>query len=621
MSDNRDLMFRYMALCWDSSSPGEQRTAARLALKLQMAAPAWQKALSCPGLSVYVAGVRPRVNTVHLLAIDQGVVLGKLFRRSDLLQPSASDASSDISLTPDDNAGILRSRGRSLIDRFWGRYIAILHDAAAGETIIVRDPTGTLPCQLLQHRGVNVVFSCMEDVLALMPGLPAPTINWDYLRIHVASGLLECRETAINGVVQLLSGEAVCLRKETRTFHAYWSPVDVACRRWDGDPAGAAVALRRTVRACVQSWAQCYGSLAMLLSGGIDSSIVLSCLAAGGSPPLKVTCINHHSPGSNSDERMYARLAAARAGRPMVECERDPNLRLSRILDIARTASPSYYLQRLEFDRLNTEVLAAHGASVVFTGGGGDQLFYEYRQWWPLADYLRTRGVDSGLFRAAMDAARLGGVSVWRAFGLAVGERILPRDPRTERGKYLELLNSDVVAEARRDRRFVHPALQSASGVPIGKLTQVMHVLYPAEYYDPLGAASSLELHNPLMSQPVIELCLQLPTYVLTRGGRGRALARQAFAGDLPAEIRRRRSKGGMVEQATAILQRNLDFVRGILLDGALVSRGVLDRRKLEEVLSERPSPNVTPLLELHDYLGTEAWLSRWSSSQARAAA
>ncbi|MBE0547905.1 MAG: hypothetical protein IH627_09685 [Rubrivivax sp.] len=144
---------------------------------------------------------------------------------------------------------------------------------------------------------------------------------------------------------------------------------------------------------------------------------------------------------------------------------------------------------------------------------------------------------------------------------------------------------------------------------------QVQQVTHFGGYYDPYQRHAAPELVNPLLSQPLIELVLRIPTYVLTLGGRGRGLARRAFAQDLPPEIVSRRSKGGLQEQITTILARNLAFARQVLLDGELVRRGLIDRSRLERALSGGPGA-VGRAGEIHMYIGVEAWLQRWSASR-----
>ena len=138
-------------------------------------------------------------------------------------------------------------------------------------------------------------------------------------------------------------------------------------------------------------------------------------------------------------------------------------------------------------------------------------------------------------------------------------------------------------------------------------------LMHPLGYYDPFEQAAAPELVHPLFSQPLVELSLRLPTYVLTQGGHGRALARRAFASDLPPQIASRRSKGGMEEHIKAVLHANIDFVRGMLLDGELSRRGILVRAKVEELLSGRPTALPGPVSQIHGLVAVEAWLSRWT--------
>src|SRR3546814_16146244 len=61
----------------------------------------------------------------------------------------------------------------------------------------------------------------------------------------------------------------------------------------------------------------------------------------------------------------------------------------------------------------------------------------------------------------------------------------------------------------------------------------------------------------PLLSQPIVELCLSIPTWMWISGGLNRAVARKAFEGRLPAIITRRTHKGGPGGFDLAIYRRN----------------------------------------------------------------
>jgi asparagine synthase (glutamine-hydrolysing) len=95
---------------------------------------------------------------------------------------------------------------------------------------------------------------------------------------------------------------------------------------------------------------------------------------------------------------------------------------------------------------------------------------------------------------------------------------------------------------------------------------------------------------HPLFSQPVVEACLAIPSWEWRAGGIDRAVARQAFAADLPEEILRRRTKGGPDGFCAEIIRHHHARIRARLLDGALARQGILDRVAVEKALgADRP--------------------------------
>ena len=69
------------------------------------------------------------------------------------------------------------------------------------------------------------------------------------------------------------------------------------------------------------------------------------------------------------------------------------------------------------------------------------------------------------------------------------------------------------------------------------------------------------------------------------------------------------------------ILDRNITFIRDLLLDGALVQEGVIDRKMLVTALSGKVSQTQSTAGEIIDFVCTEAWLRRWRNQGWRAAA
>lgn len=598
-------MFRYVAFSWAPANESQNALARRLTGTLIDGG--WHRAFSSSGFSVYVVGHTRGINGVYALPSHAGVVLGRLFRRAD---PSLAPGE-DVELTDQEGDEIARSEGRALLEQFWGRWVAFM-PSWAGESRVLRDPTGTLPCFHIEVDGLSIAFSWLEDVSALL-GLPPPEVNWDAIAAVLVYGRLGAQETALKGVTHVLPGELTSMNSPQRSAISLWRAVDIARHPIEPDPALAAELLKEATTQSVRSWLSCYRNVVLRLSGGVDSAIILGSFYCE-PPTASITCLNYFSPGSDSDERAYARLAATRVGCTLVERHRDIDFHLDQVVDPALTPVPGSHIGRLGSDRMDAEVTNAAGAPALFTGAGGDQLFEEVRCTWPAADYLQLRGLDRGFLGATLDAARLGHVSFWQTLREAFQYRFSKRSALANAGQYLALMPSDVVENALRQApRFVHPGLLEASDLPVGKLMQLRALICPFDYYNPYAPATSPELVHPLMSQPLLELSLRLPTYVLTRGGRGRALARDAFSDRIPPEIASRRSKGGTEEHITAVLQRSLPLARSLLLNGQLVRRGLLDRKRVETSLERRPAQGDAYVSEIHSCIAIEAWLRRVS--------
>lgn len=570
-------------------------------------------ALGRPGICVFTTGAVDGHNHAYRLHQARGVVLGRLFDRQ---QGQATTEQIGHRLAA--GAEVISSEGRELLARYWGRYVAFL-ESPGGQLQVLRDPSGTLPCFILRHHGVTVVFSWLEDILSLLPLVPVPRVSVDGVAACMAFGDLSGRCCALEGVTQVLAGERVFLDGAgQRPGVLAWDAAEMARQPHDMGLADAMTALRGVVEGCVQAWASCYGSILLRLSGGVDSAILASCLAEGRAPS-RVTGLNYHSVGSDSDERGFARLAATMAGMELIEYRRDATFRLDGLLDVARTPVPCDHVGRMA-SSVDAEIAAAVGAHAMFSGAGGDQLFFEVGQWWPAADYLRLRGLDAGFAAAALDAARLGKASVWRVMRLALADRFRRRPPALDQHRHFSLYSDAVRHQADRPAGFVHPIFVVPSALPIGKLMQVQQLAGLSAYYDPYTRERAPEFVAPLLSQPLIELCLRLPTFVLIFGGRGRGLARSAFAGAIPAAIAQRRSKGGMDEHVRAVLANNLGFARQMLLDGELVRLGLIDRVATEAALSDGSFGRGTHASEIHGCIAIETWLRRWPRVTRQAA-
>jgi asparagine synthase (glutamine-hydrolysing) len=603
------IVFRYIALLWNPTDTTEVERARRLIHRVLNELHGWTRVFASPGLAVFVAGIRHGPS--HAYALEDGVVLGTLFNQAD-----TEAGRFDLSLSPAQITRIENTRGRELIEAYWGRYVAFLFDPSSHETRILRDPTGGMPCLLLESEACRLCCSRLEDAVQVVP--QRFTVNWETVTTRLAVALFHSEHSGLKEVTELRAGECLCIpdsshsRSISRSF--YWDPIQTAHRKRLEDPSQASAELRRKTQMCVLAWASRYSSIVHYLSGGLDSAIVLACLR-GEDIRTAVTALTYFSTGADSDERSYALAAATKAGVKLVERERSVDIDLRQIARSARTATPVSSYIRIEPSRCEAEIVERTGADGIFSGDGGDALFFRTPASSAAIDHIRDHGALSSSWKIAFNTAGLDNVSVWIVLRDMWRYGVRRKRPHsiTEQRSDWGAITPEVIQHATRKGDFVHPWFQAVQSVGPGKLRQAFLLSFSPDFYDPFDPDLP-ERAAPLLSQPLIELCLGIPTWVLAPGPLDRMLARHAFAPELPPEILHRTTKGSLARHVKSMLEMNRAFLADLLLDGVLVARGLLDRRKLMSALSDTPTRDRYWAPQLFEYAGIESWVRSWTS-------
>jgi asparagine synthase (glutamine-hydrolysing) len=593
-------MLRFLALLWNPECESAASEADRSFQILCAQSEKWTCSFRVNGVMVLHSGGDLLSPEVRRLDGAQGVILGRVFVKRTL-RPNA--------------------RLEELVDCIWGRYVAFESDTGAGHLRVFRGPAGALPCFYASLEKVRVFFSDVRDYLLLKSGVPS--INWPWMATLLAypRHALGAAATGIVGIEQIQPGECLyCDSDGTVRRRLLWNPFQIAISEPIEEFSAAIATVRSAAQCAVWSWAACYPRIVLLLSGGLDSSIVLNCLCNAPSRP-RVECLTYFSKSCvTGDERAYARQSAKSAGVPLRELEeRAADTDLSLLLRLAKYPVPWTYLMYVRRSGCEGRVAAETGARAIFSGAAGDQIFFYGPAVMAAADLLRQRGFGPGFWRYSLNIARRNKLSLWSVLSASVRDRfVTPRyDPSRDIESPNQLTTKGAYEEADNRADIRHYWMPFAAGVPHGKLLHVMMTHCPQDAHDPFGSVDYPERIMPLNSQPLIEACLRVPTYILTHAGWSRAAARAAFADELPAQTVSRMSKGYIDSQNAELLECNLAWVRELLLDGQLVAQRLIDRRKLEALLT-REQIRLSPVAGeiLCEHLSYEAWLRDWTPTR-----
>ncbi len=613
-------MCRYVAFVWDPAQGALDGTSGNALVSLfRQSMPDWINAIETRGLTVFHCPYRRPDFKAYVLPEDCGIVLGRLFH-SNLSDSSATEK--PVVIDAASAWRYARDNGQQFTDDFWGGYVAFFNDASNNRRYIVRDCSGKLPCFRLRWSTVNVVFTDINDLRCLP--LPPLTVNWNYISAFLFYEQLQIRSSALNEVIEVLSGDIVEFRGSEVDQRVLWNPGRVARRGYLDGETRALEDLRFTVQQCVARWASSYTSIIHSLSGGVDSSIVLACLSRALRRPA-ITCLNRYTDLANEDERSFARLAAQRAKVALVERDwQCSEGRFDRYLEmLPPTAKPSISGIGASLDMRVRNALASEvGAEATWTGQGGDHLFFQERSSCGASDFFRSRGLRPGFLSAMGDAARLSGESYWSVIRSAYTDwrTKTPWTPShlTGRGPGFTLEpkppNDDLAYVA-------HPWTSDITDLPTGKQGQIWFLAEVTNRHRPAPMPELAPEHHPLLSQPLMELCLRLPTYTLLLGGRPRGLARTAFEGYVPPSILERRSKGGTTSYWMQTVRQSSGYIRELILEGTLHRERIIDGKLLDPYLSlSQPIP-VALFPRLVACISAEIWLRSWSNGRLRMAA
>ncbi|MFC4595395.1 asparagine synthase-related protein, partial [Sphingobium tyrosinilyticum] len=246
-------------------------------------------------------------------------------------------------------------------------------------------------------------------------------------------------------------------------------------------------------------------------------------------------------------------------------------------------------------------------ADVLVNGSGGDQVFCSTQSMNAVIDSLDAR---RSLLATLATFENIGELT-----GCSLGEGLKSIWRRVRRpARHAWTINTDLLAQAENVRLPSHSWLDCPKGTPPGKAFHVGMLLRVQESIESPFDADGPPMLNPLIAQPVVEACLRIPTWAWVRGGRNRAVAREAFSSDLPPAILNRKAKSGPTNFSSQLLSKYRSQMREMLLGGVLAEQQVIDVAAVSNALDnvmQQSGPRSLRLLQLAD---TEAWCRHWSS-------
>jgi asparagine synthase (glutamine-hydrolysing) len=311
--------------------------------------------------------------------------------------------------------------------------------------------------------------------------------------------------------------------------------------------------------------------------------------------------VNFATSASDGDERRYARMIAAVTGSPL-RVVAPP----ARPPDLLRVPSPrirpglSPVLEPIH--EAFTGIADEQNTDLFMSGAGGDSVFCYLSTAAPVLDAARRRGPVAAM-TALAEVARLSGSNVWTVARYALRKAMRFR-ARPSWPTETSFLTSEA-ADADPDP---HPWLDAPRNALPGKREHVEAIVAIYYFLDRGFRGRDANVSYPLLAQPIVELCLRIPTWLWIRQGRNRSVARAAFEGLVPAPILSRGGKGRLESMCAEAYADSRPQLRDLLLDGRLASDGLIDRSSVEAYLRRLPERDDPRYFRIFDLATLELW-------------
>jgi asparagine synthase (glutamine-hydrolysing) len=353
--------------------------------------------------------------------------------------------------------------------------------------------------------------------------------------------------------------------------------------------------VRRAVEDAVRVRLMSDVPLGAFLSGGVDSSIVVACMARASSRPVKTFSIGFAERGQS--ELPYARLVGGRGATQHHHAIVSPPHEKDKTAIVRHHGEPFADPSAVP-TRVLSEMTRRH-VTVALSGDAGDESFGGYRRyvWAHVAEQIRRLPPPAARAVARVLQALPGGRMRWvREYGAHLGDdeatRYLRYVCHFSVGERHSVYAADLRARFARDataERFAALLQASRGGDLVSRLMDLdVNTYLPDDILvkvDIASMAHSLEVRAPLVDHHVMELAASLPGALKIRGLSGKHVFKKAFEGDIPEAILRRSKKGFSLPLRRWFLGDLEDFARDVLLSARARQRGVFDPRGVEAML------------------------------------
>ena len=486
--------------------------------------------------------------------------------------------------------------GADCVKKLRGMFAIALYDTKQDALLLARDRLGKKPLHYAWHQGRLLFGSEIKTILALHPELAE--VDSEGLLQYFYFGYIPDPHSAFQRIRKLPAGHVMEFRNGEMKIRQYWDLPEYGTHPPLSEN-DCLEELEHRLEESVRIRLISDVPLGALLSGGVDSSIIVALMARTSAKPVKTFSIGFRA--EQFDESEYARLVAERFGTDHHEFVLEPDLEetltyLSGMMEEPFGDSsmlPTYYVCRM----------ARRQVTVALSGDGGDELFAGYDRYLVAMERPKFDPLQRWLGPIYRD--RIHGLIPAGIYGknLAWNASLNDRDRYLDGISFLPALHRERNLFARefleRAERLPDPLVEWQrlyDGAPAKDGLSRLLYLDTKTYLnsdiltkvDRMSMATSLEVRVPLLDHELVEWVTSLPVEWKFRAGiRKHVLKKLAERLGIPPELLHRKKQGFQLPLVEWMRKEVKTKLLGVLLEPRTLQRGYFKPEAVRSLIDE----------------------------------
>lgn len=518
--------------------------------------------------------------------------------------------------------------GPRVTDRLRGMFAFAIWNSRERSLLLARDRAGKKPVYWFEDAD-GIYFASEIKALLTLPNCPRE-IDPEAIDLYLTYQSIPGSKTIFRGVRRLPPASRLMWNGGEARIERYWE-ADWG-RKTTLSYDDAKVRLRELIVEATKARLISDVPLGAFLSGGVDSSAVVSAMAEVSSGPVKTFSIGF--PNRDFDETRYARIVAKKFGTDHEEFIVEPDAMeiLPKLVwhydqpYADSSALPTYYVSQMTRRRV----------TVALNGDGGDEYFGGYERYRALI----IHGLYSSLTTSGMRGLTERATS-WLPEG-AQNRSVVRKIRRFARASLCEpdAFNLSIFAyfdadaraamysDAFRSRLGAHRADDYLLGLMtdgwedarkadlVDRVLRADTLMYLPDTLlvkvDVASMAVSLEARSPLLDTSIMEFAASLPRTWKVGAFSSKKILKEAHHGILPYEVLYRRKMGFSVPLSHWFRDELHGYIREVLLDSGALARGYFRREIIETLIADHKSGRRNNAFRLWALLMLELWHRRF---------